>query len=87
MEIKLLCGHRPDSDVVCRTCAQRERDFWKGWVRRMSGALEKIAKSAPCRDNHESFHLPGNPCDQRIASNVLEAFREEHRLAPSKEPK
>jgi|GEM_PF-3769660 len=40
-------------------------------VRPLVEALKKIACSAPCKDNHESFNSPGQPCDQRIASEAL----------------
>lgn len=37
----------------------------------LATALSVIAKSAPCKNGHESFNSPGQPCDQIIASRAL----------------
>lgn len=43
-------------------------------VEAMRGALEKIARSAPCCEGHMSGNTPSQPCDQRIASDALSSL-------------
>lgn len=50
----------------CMECERRENE-----IERLREALEKIARSAPCKESHESFNTPGQMCDQRIAEAVL----------------
>lgn len=49
----------------------KENEELEGTIRDMRTALENISRSAPCFVGHQSFNSPGQPCDQRIAEEVL----------------
>lgn len=50
---------------------KRQLDHCRSQCAKMRAALITIARSAPCKDGHESFNSPGQLCDQRIAENAL----------------
>lgn len=43
-EIYLLCGHGPDSDIICRQCAASQVAALRAKLEKLTGALEKIAE-------------------------------------------
>lgn len=76
---KLLAAELYGKEMDKREAALREENnFLEGrnsllldLVKKKREVLRRIACSAPCKDGHESFNTPGQPCDQRLASEAL----------------
>ena len=70
-DLRLSPGAGDEIELAYEKGVTDERKRMLEQVQPLVEALKTIACSAPCKEHHESFNSPGQPCDQRIASEAL----------------